>query len=588
MKHKYVTSDPKLIKEWDYQKNIISPDKVTLFSSKKRWFLCENGFKNHSYDAVVADKYRDLTSCPYCSNRKVLKGFNDLATKRPDLLIDWDYENNEKTPFEITAGSKYLANWECHTCGYKWKATVSSRVNGNGCKQCAKKRRVETASRLRIIRRGSFADKYPDLLLDYDYENNPSPNDLSPGSKIKVRWICHVCGEKWESPIYSRGGGGQGCPKCAKEQMKASANRTNVRKIGSLASAYPELLSEWNFDRNECDPNEIPYTSHKVVCWKCSKCGREWENSVRNRTIHKQGCTCEIHNLISTKVKKSYLNKNGSLKERRPVVLNEWDYEKNNTIGLTPENVSPFSQQEAFWRCPKCGHEWKQIIAQKTFKLALCPKCSRESKTSFPEQAIFYYLKKCTDALNREKIFGYEVDIFLPQINVGIEYDGMRFHKDKKLNYDRKKDEDLSKKDIKIYRIKESKRGDSKAKYNVNVNIYIKSLNSVITKLTSDLGYEIDVDVKRDEQMIYEQYVSMLKPNNLVAKCPDVAKEWNYEKNGNIKPEMVSYGTNKIFWWKCSNCGTEYKSSVQNKTSGKGGHCPNCWIKKKVGRPKKQ
>lgn len=588
MEHKYIISDPQLIKEWDFQKNDITPDKVTLFSSKKRWWICENGYKDHSYEAVVADKYRDKTRCPYCSNRKVLKGFNDLATKRPDLLIDWDYKNNSKTPFEITAGSNYLANWKCHTCGYKWKASVSSRAGGSGCKECAKVKRVETANKLRISKRGSFADKYPDLLLDYDYSNNPSPNTLSFGSKTKVRWICHICGTKWEAPIYSRGSGHQGCPRCAKAQMKANINKTNVKKIGSLASKYPELLKEWDYQRNDCNPDEIPCTSHKSVWWKCPKCGRKWKNSVRNRTIHKQGCSCEVSNLISVNVKKTYLDKNGSLKDKYPVVLNEWDYGKNNAIGLTPENVSPFSQQEAFWHCPKCGFEWKQIIAQKTFKLALCPKCSRESKTSFPEQAIFYYLNKCTYALNREKVFGYEIDIFLPKVNVGIEYDGMRFHKDKKLNYDKKKDKDLSRKGIKIFRIKESKDNESKEKYNVNVNQYIKSLNNVISKLARDLGFNVDVNIKRDEQKIYSQYVSLLKPNNLVVKCPDIAKEWNYERNGNIKPEMVSFGTNKVFWWKCSKCGFEYKSSVQIKTSGKGGHCPNCWPKKKVGRPKKK
>jgi hypothetical protein len=30
--------------------------------------------------------------CPYCGNRMVLKGFNDLQTVRPDIAQDWDYK----------------------------------------------------------------------------------------------------------------------------------------------------------------------------------------------------------------------------------------------------------------------------------------------------------------------------------------------------------------------------------------------------------------------------------------------------------------------------------------------------------------
>ena len=587
MNRKYVSDNPKLMKEWDFQKNSINPNKVTLFSSKKRWWICENGYDNHSYESVVADKYRDQSGCPYCSNRKVLKGFNDLATTRKDLLLDWDFDNNSKTPYEITAGSSYPANWVCHVCGYKWKAAVSSRSKGNGCKECAKKKRVETANNLRVKRRGSFVKKYPELLLDYDYETNPSPDTLTSGSKQPIKWICHVCGKRWNAPLYSRCAGGQGCPDCAKALFKESINRVNLNKIGSLADKCTELLLEWDYSRNDEDPSKLPYTSHKQVWWKCSKCGRKWKNTIRNRTIFKQGCICGAGKRISKKVRESYLAKNGSLRDNYPVVLKEWDYEKNADIGLTPDNVSPFSQQKVHWHCPKCGHEWEQIIAQKTAGMSLCPNCTRESKTSFPEQTIFFYLKQCTFAQNRAKVYGFEVDIFLPKFNIGVEYDGMRFHKEKKLSYDQRKDAELLSKGIKVIRVKEYKGAKPNDKYCVNANNYVNSLNEVISMLTSDLGFAIDVDVKRDEQRIYEQYISIPKTNSLTNKYPEIAKEWNYDKNGNIKPEMISYGSKKEFWWKCSKCGAEFIAAVQLRTSGKGGHCPNCWVRKKGGRPKK-
>lgn len=30
-------------------------------------------------------------SCPYCKNRKLLRGFNDLATAHPWLAAEWDW-----------------------------------------------------------------------------------------------------------------------------------------------------------------------------------------------------------------------------------------------------------------------------------------------------------------------------------------------------------------------------------------------------------------------------------------------------------------------------------------------------------------
>ena len=589
MSKKFISDDMALLNEWDYEKNKnIDPSKIAVFSNKKFWWKCENGFKDHSYQAFVSDKYRDRTGCPYCSNRKVLKGFNDLATTRPDLIDDWDFEHNEKSPYEITAGSSYKANWICHKCGYKWPAIVSSRSKGNGCRECAKKTRVETASKLRIKKRGSLADKYPELLLDYDYKNNPAPETLSSGSKIKVHWICHKCNYDWWAPVYSRTTGNNGCSKCAKEKFKEHINAKNAERVGSLAEKYPELLEEWNYENNQLDPTNIPYTSHQIVSWKCSKCGRIWNNSIRNRTIHNQGCTCEVGETISKKVKESYLNRNGSLKDNLPVILKEWDYEKNSQIGLDPDSVSPYSQQEAYWHCPRCGHEWKQKIAEKTFNLALCPKCSRESKTSFPEQTVYYYLKQCTTALNRERKYGYEIDIFLPELNIGIEYDGMRFHKGRKLEFDQKKDAALLSKGIRIIRIKEYKSIKPTTPYNVDINDYFVTLTTTLNKLLSEFGFSADIDIKRDEQRIYEQYVSLPKTNSLAIKYPQIAKEWNQKKNGRITPETISYGSKKTFWWTCSNCGKEYPASVQSRTIGHGGHCPNCWVKKKGRRPKKK
>lgn len=61
-------------------------------------------------------------------------------------------------------------------------------------------------------------------------------------------------------------------------------------------------------------------------------------------------------------------------------------------------------------------------------------------------------------------------------------------------------------------------------------------------------------------------------------------KEWNYEKNGDLTPQMVTHGSNKKVWWKCSKCSEEWQAKVGNRSIlGRG--CPYCTNQKiRVGK----
>ena len=58
---------------------------------------------------------------------------------------------------------------------------------------------------------------------------------------------------------------------------------------------------------------------------------------------------------------------------------------------------------------------------------------------------------------------------------------------------------------------------------------------------------------------------------------PEISKELDYSKNGNIKPSEISSHTDKRFWWKCLDCQNSYIHSVSHKTaSSRIGCCPYC------------
>ena len=110
---------------------------LSPYSNRRVWWRCEKG---HRWQATVAARAMHQSGCPYCAGRKVLKGFNDLATKNPLVAADWDDElNGALTPEMVTAGSKKQVWWR-DRFGHVWKTAVYSRArDGCGCPICAGK-----------------------------------------------------------------------------------------------------------------------------------------------------------------------------------------------------------------------------------------------------------------------------------------------------------------------------------------------------------------------------------------------------------------------------------------------------------------
>ena len=48
---------------------------------------------------------------------------------------------------------------------------------------------------------------------------------------------------------------------------------------------------------------------------------------------------------------------------------------------------------------------------------------------------------------------------------------------------------------------------------------------------------------------------------------PELAAQWDYELNGTLTPESVSYGSQLKVWWKCPVCGHSYQKKIGNRTA---------------------
>ena len=322
-------------------------------------------------------------------------------------------------------------------------------------------------------------------------------------------------------------------------------------------------MEEWNWEKNDklgFDPRTLTLGSDKKVWWVCNT-GHEWQTTIGSRN---RGSGCPY--CSGRKVFEGY----NDLQTVDPTLAKEWNYEKNN--GLTPTNVTPSSNKKVWWKCSK-GHEWQATINSRNDGCG-CPVCSSERKTSFPEYAIVYYLKKYgLEAIHTYKEKGYELDIFIPSKNIAIEYDGYLWHKNR-TKQDLEKNQKCLNDGIKLYRIREGLHllNDSSSDYVVHKTQ--KDLSFVLEKVLSEIiGMSILVDLNRDVIAIENLRELTEKENSLLFSNPEVAKEWNHEMNGNLKPEHFASNSNRKVWWKCSK-GHEWQAKISHRNGGSG--CPYC------------
>lgn len=65
-----------------------------------------------------------------------------------------------------------------------------------------------------------------------------------------------------------------------------------------------------------------------------------------------------------------------------------------------------------------------------------------------------------------------------------------------------------------------------------------------------------------------------LAEGNLLVKRPDIAKQWYYTGNKNLRPEDVFVSSHKKVWWKCEK-GHDYQLRINDKVRKRHG-CPVC------------
>ncbi len=467
------------------------------------------------------------------------------------LMAEWDVDRNiDVFPSQISIWSHKKVWWHCQN-GHNWETSPHHRIYGTNCPYCSGKKT--------IAGHNDLATLFPEVAREWNNDKNTEiqVNCVSPQSNKKVWWIC-AKGHEWEAIIAHRTKG-VGCPYCSNKKVLPGYN--------DLATTHPHLASEWHPTKNgELKPSDITHGAGILVWWQCYL-GHEWRTTPNKRTSDNTSCPVCANKKIAVGF--------NDLETTHPRLAQEWHPTLNGS--LTPKDVTFGSSKKAWWKCQK-GHEWKASISNRS-KNRNCPVCSNQTKTSFPEQAIYHYLKKhFPDVENQNtSAIGMELDIYIPSIKTAIEYDGVYYHHTSSASTrEEKKNALCGTKDIRLIRIRENGLDiyDACECIIVENPSKIHSINQAIERLLKLLNInDFHIDILKDSSEILDLYLLSEIERSLEKNNFHLVSEWHPIKNGNLKPEHLAENSSRIVWWLCKN-GHEWQASLHNRSKGKG--CPYC------------
>lgn len=407
----------------------------------------------------------------------------------------------------------------------------------------------------------TLLSEFPEIAKEWDYEKNGNltPDMVTPRSNKRVFWICPTCHHSYQSNINNRtaphvlANKTKKCPICL--------GRIIIPGFNSLKALYPKIIEEeWDYGLNTVDPDTIPPKNNSKYWWKCNK-GHESYLSRVNNKINNNGGNCPFCSHQKISIEKSLFIINPSLSR-------EWHPTKNGV--LDPKDVFANSNKKAWWLCPICKHEWKAAIYSRNSGVG-CPNCSKGQHTSFPEQVILFYVKKLfPDAINGYKCGDkkQEIDIYIPSIELGIEYDGGYYHnKSKRVNNDILKTKYIAENGIRLVRFREQGCPDLgnvpceiiKVKYEKTWSDISTKLQIFLDRLSCEYNLpKIQVELANDWKSIWEnQYYLPYEKSFAYYLDEQKAKGtiwnalWDYEANAPITPEMVRPSSGMYVNWIC-------------------------------------
>ena len=330
--------------------------------------------------------------------------------------VHGDKYDYSKVEYVDSATKIYIT---CPEHGGFWQ-NPNSHLHGRGCSMCAKAK----ANAKNSCGIDEFIEKAKKVHGEkYDYSKVEYVN-----SKTKVCIICPEHGEFWQTP--SEHLNGCGCKKCASDKLQKKFQLSKQQFVSKSLKVHGDKY----------DYSKVEYVNNRTkVCIICPEHGEFWQTP--NSHLNGNGCPL-CGNEERAKVKKS--NTDDFIIKAKKVHTENYSYKLVDYVtAKTPIKII----------CPKHGEFWQ--TPDKHLYGRGCPKCGRE--LSKGEECVKDYIENIIgfkiNKNSRKIIPPYELDIFVPEKNLAIEYDGILWHSEKYIkdtNYHLNKTESCEKMGIRL------------------------------------------------------------------------------------------------------------------------------------------
>ena len=348
-----------------------------------------------------------------------------------------------------------------------------------------------------------------------------------------------------------------------------------TKGLNDLSTVNPDLAKEWDYEVNgDLKPTDVTANSNKKVGWICKK-NHKWLATVANRT---KGSGCPYC------AGKSPIKGETDLQTVNPELAKEWDYEANGEF--KPTDVTVNAGKKVGWVC-KNGHKWQASVYNRNNGTG-CPCCAGKLPVKGETD-----LQTVNPELAKE--WDYEVNGELKPTDVTV-------NSGKKVGW-------KCEKGHKWRAIINARNNGARCPYCVAKKA-IEGETDLLTvnpELAKEWDYEANGELKPTDVTAnsgkkvgwkckkgHKWQATICNRNketgcpycagrlaikgetDLLTVNPKLAREWDNEVNGELKPTDVTAGSRKKVGWKCEK-GHKWLATIHNRSNGTG--CPYCATK---------
>jgi Zn finger protein HypA/HybF involved in hydrogenase expression len=324
------------------------------------------------------------SGCPKCADikRQIIRRKKDypfMEEIREDYRVKIQngmISINDKVPFI------------CNIHGEYWQSLNNHFSKNHGCSECGDIQRQISSRKKDYLFIAEIRKDYQLLIIEGKIKQ-----------KDKIPFICKKHGEYWQQ---LRGhNNGSGCPKCADIKRQIIRRKKDYPFMEEIRSDYQEKIRNSEI----LSTDKIPFI--------CKEHGEYWQEL----NSHNRGYNCPkcgVNKYTITRRRKDY----PFMDEIR------FDYQEKIINGeLSALEKVPFI-------CDVHGEYW-QSLNNHFSKNYGCPKCANIISKS--EVEVYNFVKEyypntkhnIRTLIPNKKI---ELDIYIPELKIGIEYDGLIWH----------------------------------------------------------------------------------------------------------------------------------------------------------------